>query len=267
MDHAVNTRSAAPRPPAAVFDAPQVRGLRDEVMLAIERAILLGSLAPGQRLVEADIARQMGVSKAPVREALRCLEQLGLVVSHPRRGTFVTRLTATLASEAFSLRTLLETYAVRLIAPTITDSHLQQLATLLELDGTLPIDRGVVVDRDLAFHDLLFEIGGHRLLQQAWRNLRQQIRLLLTVTGILHASAEPGKPGNPPLTLAGVHAPILEALQHHDPDQAAAAIAHHLAMGERLLVQKLADGPGTPYVRPDLFVHRPARAPDELTAP
>src|SRR5437867_3099514 len=66
--------------PAQVFDAPRSKVLRDDVVLAIERAVLRGDVAPGQRLLENEIARQMGISKAPVREALRRLEQLGLVV-------------------------------------------------------------------------------------------------------------------------------------------------------------------------------------------
>src|SRR3712207_4941821 len=114
-------------PMGHVLGPPRANVLRQEVSLAIEKAIFLGTIAPGQRLVESDIATQMGISKAPVREALRSLEQLGLVVNRPRRGTFVTPLTATLAGEAFSLRTLLETYAGRLAVNNVEEVHLVRM--------------------------------------------------------------------------------------------------------------------------------------------
>lgn len=95
----------------SAFDLARAPGLRDEVVVAIEKAVLVGSVEPGQRLVESEIARQMGISKAPVREALRELERLGLVVSYPRRGTFVAELTPTVASETYSLRAVIESYA------------------------------------------------------------------------------------------------------------------------------------------------------------
>ena len=138
-----------------VFDAPNVRVLSEEVTLAIEKAIFLGAVTPGQRLVESEIARQMGVSKAPVREALRNLETLGLVVSSPRRGTFVTSLSATLASEAFSFRTLIECYAVRLAVPKLVDGHLRAMAELDRASDASSDDYPMQIEYDLRVHDLL----------------------------------------------------------------------------------------------------------------
>jgi len=196
----------------------------------------------------------MGISKAPVREALRSLEQLGLVVNRPRRGTFVTAPTATLAGEAFSLRALLETYAGRLAVRSVQESHLARMRRYLEHAAEVWDDYPQRVDFDLKMHDVLFELSGHRLLQQAWGNLRSQIQLLLTVSGILReAEHGPGRPNS----MVTVHEPIMTALRDHDPDRLEAAIVAHLAEGERRLRQKL-DPEGTEaYVQQEIFVRRP----------
>jgi DNA-binding GntR family transcriptional regulator len=246
------------RPAGQVFAPPRAGVLRQEVTLAIEKAILLGAVAPGQRLVEADVASQMGISKAPVREAFRSLEQLGLVVNRPRRGTFVTAPTATLAGEAFSLRTLLETYAARLAVHSVQESHLARMRRYLEHAADVWDDYPQRIEYDLKMHDVLFELSGHRLLQQAWGNLRSQIQLLLTVSGILR-SKEHGR--GQPRSMVTVHEPIMAALRDRDADRLEAAIVAHLAEGERRLRQKL-DPHGTdPYVQLDNFARRPDLAP------
>jgi DNA-binding GntR family transcriptional regulator len=241
-----------------VFAPPRAGVLRQEVTLAIEQAILLGSVAPGQRLVEADVAAQMGISKAPVREAFRSLEQLGLVVNRPRRGTFVTAPTATLAGEAFSLRTLLETYAGRLAVHSVQESHLARMRRYLEHAADVWDDYPARIEYDLKMHDVLFELSGHRLLQQAWGNLRSQIQLLLIVSGILR-SQEHGR--GQPQSMVTVHEPIMAALAERDADRLEAAIVAHLAEGERRLRQKL-DPQGTDaYVQLNNFARRPELAP------
>ena len=236
-----------------IFDTPHVRVLSEEVTLAIEKAIFLGSVTPGQRLVESEIARQMGISKAPVREALRNLETLGLVVSHPRRGTFVTSLSATLASEAFSLRALLECYALRLAVGKLTDEHFQRMAEEDRLSDASYNDYAMQIEHDLRVHDQLFEVAGHRLLTGAWANLRSQIRLLLIVSGALRRN-DPEKPW--PKTVTQAHAPIVDALRARDAERAVDAMVAHLAEGERRLLAKLAPEIATPYVRKEVLVPR-----------
>jgi DNA-binding GntR family transcriptional regulator len=223
------------------FDVARTQGLRDEVVVAIERAVLVGSVTPGQRLVESEIARQMGISKAPVREALRELERLGLVVSYPRRGTFVAEITPAIASEAYSLRAVVESYAARLAVQHVTDLDLSHLEELLEQADAIGAERDDHVidlaELDLEFHDEIFRLSGHRQLQDVWVNLRARIRVLMVATGILRDTA---------LTLHGPrpyhrwHAPILDALRGRDADRAEAAVVAHLAVGERGIVTRLA---------------------------
>jgi DNA-binding GntR family transcriptional regulator len=228
--------------PGPIFEAPRSKVLRQEVVHAIERALLNGTLAPGQRLLETDIARQMGISKGPVREALRQLEQLGLVVSYPQRGTFVAEITPTVASQAFSLRTVLESYAARLAIARLEDSDLLRMEEIIGQADALPPEEGRLLKRadlDLAFHDEIYRLSGHRLLQEAWGNLRAKIRVLLVATGVLGV-ADP-QTGRPQAYSRG-HAPILQALRARDAAAAEAAIARHLADGERLLLERLESG-------------------------
>src|SRR5947209_19061185 len=84
------------------------QSLRAEVRERLRQAIMQGELKPGEQIVESRLARQLGISQAPVREALRELEQMGLVVNHMRRGTFVRELTAQDAWEMYTLRAQLE---------------------------------------------------------------------------------------------------------------------------------------------------------------
>src|SRR5512141_2804217 len=93
---------------SGAFEPLRSRGLRSVALLSIRRAIVNGVLRPGDRLMEADIAREMGISRGPVREALRQLEQEGLVISYPHRGTFVASLAADEASEIYVMRAVLE---------------------------------------------------------------------------------------------------------------------------------------------------------------
>ncbi len=217
--------------------------LSEQVVLALEEAILLGKLKPGQRIVEAEVAAQLGISNGPVREALRELENLGLVVCAPRRGTFVTEFTVQIAREVFSLRALLEVAALRLLLPNLTDDDVRRLEVAIERMGSSLKEPGRTTDLpeddDIQFHDLLFELSGHRLLQQAWLRLRSQARVLLVVTGTL-ANAATIPISRRIEDYRAVHKPILEAIQARDLDRAERAVIHHLAEGERHIVNRLA---------------------------
>jgi DNA-binding GntR family transcriptional regulator len=238
--------------------AARASGLRDEVVVAIERAVLVGSIAPGQRLVEAEIARQMGISKAPVREALRELERLGLVVSYPRRGTFVADITPTVASEAFSLRAVIEAYAGRLAVARCSEDDIVQMEQLLAEADAVPLDEQSVfhrVELDLAFHDQLYRLSGHKILQEAWANLRAKIRVLLVATGVLRVTYVGS---NEHVSYTRGHGPIVRALRARDPDCLDVAIVRHLAAGERMLLEHLNGDPCTLRVEAEAHAARPA---------
>jgi DNA-binding GntR family transcriptional regulator len=158
------------------------RTLSDDVATQLRRAILDGRLVPGQRIVERDIAEAMGTSRGPVRDALKSLENEGLVVRYPHRGTFVARLTLEDAEEIYSLRQALETLAVEYIIERATPD---QLGELDELVGAMErlIERGYTqyeaTDLDMEFHDSLYRISGHKRLMAAWEALKEQVRVFL----------------------------------------------------------------------------------------
>src|SRR4029077_10666689 len=108
------------QPMTLVLEAPPMREFRplsEEAYDVLRAAILSGRLAPGARLVEADIARQMAISRSPVREAVRKLEREGMVEYKPRRGTVVVGLSRDDVADAYQLRAHLEAYGARLAAP------------------------------------------------------------------------------------------------------------------------------------------------------
>lgn len=219
-----------------------VPALSEHIALAIEEAILLGKLKPGERIVEADVAAEMGTSNGPVREALYQLEDLGLVASIPRRGAFVTQLTSRLVGEVYSVRALLEVAALRLTVHRLRDSDVERFEDAITRgEQVRPGPNGAAwsaAECDLCFHDISFELCGHRLLQQSWQKLRGQARLLLVVTGALH-KASGDRPPTRNLGMRTVHVPIVEALRARDLDRAESALVHHLTEGERLILSRL----------------------------
>lgn len=225
------------------FDRVPLSGLSEQVTLALEEAILVGKLKPGERIVEADVAARLGVSNGPVREALHELENLGLVACIPRRGNFVTQFTAQVAREVFSLRALLEVAALRLVLAKRSEIDLGRLEKSMAMMDSSLREPGQSArhptDLDMQFHDILFELSGHHLLQQAWQRLRSQARVLLVVTGALRDSASIPSPRHG-LGLRAVHEPIFEAIQVGNVDEAERAMIYHLAEGERRIVSRLA---------------------------
>ena len=222
---------------------PPFPGLSEHIALALEEAILLGKLTSGERIVESEIAAEMGTSNGPVREALHELENLGLLASVPRRGTFVTRFTARLAREVFSLRAMLETTALRLVIPRLQDSDLARFDAAIEDMGRYPGGPSEspreLVDADLRFHDIFLDLSSHRLLQQDWQRLRVQARVLLVVTGALW-KAEARSAAERAAGMVEVHLPLVEAIRARDPRLAERRFVEHLANGERLIINRLA---------------------------
>jgi DNA-binding GntR family transcriptional regulator len=159
--------------------------LRREIEKAMQEAILHGVFKPGERLVESDIAENMGVSRAPVREVLSALEHEGLVVNIPRRGNFVVAFADKDIEEIYSLRLLLEVGAVKRAIPrfTVQDRDaLQQLVDELGEQALRRDDFDTLVTLDLRFHEFLFAKADHQRLMNAWRSLSMQTRLLIGIT-------------------------------------------------------------------------------------
>lgn len=163
-------------------DQPRLRKpsrlrLVDDVLHSLEDAILSGEAAPGSRLVEDAIAKQLSVSRTTVREALLMLERRGLVVSRPRGGTFVTRISRADALDLGYTRALLESYAVTVGFERITDVVLSQMDALIVDMGEcrLPNEVPRLLRIDIAFHRKLIECAEMPRLLELWSSLDGQI--------------------------------------------------------------------------------------------
>jgi DNA-binding GntR family transcriptional regulator len=146
----------------------------------LRNAILVGTLPPGERLVEEQLASRLGVSRAPVRDALRALEADGLVMAAGRRGKVVSTLSTRDAWEVYSLRSTLEAMGIRLAIGHRSESLLS------ELDGIVAEMRRASTEKDLAklsaldvrFHEAVCRASDHDRLLDAWHGMSNQIRLL-----------------------------------------------------------------------------------------
>jgi DNA-binding GntR family transcriptional regulator len=159
--------------------------LVESVAEAIRESILSGRFAPGDRLVEAELARELHVSRGPIREALGLLGKDGIVVHEPRRGKFVQALTPRLIDEVYSLRLLLEPFAAERVIEQLDDEGRGQLKAALAniAEAASAGDERLLAQADVAFHDLLYELADHDLLQRAWlENIAGKLRLVSNIT-------------------------------------------------------------------------------------
>jgi len=158
------------------------RSLVDAVCEKLREEIITGHLAPGEKLVEEVLARQMNTSRGPLRSAFLRLAHEGLVIIRQNRSVTVVRLTRRDVEEIHSLRLMLETMAVRRFC---SDGNAEDLAKLDGIEHVLldSVDHGGPlpenVKRDLSFHEALVGAGHHRRLLAAWQGMRSQIGLLI----------------------------------------------------------------------------------------
>jgi DNA-binding GntR family transcriptional regulator len=221
-----------------ILFAPAVkRALHNEVYDALRQAVISGALRRGQRVNEAEIARQMRISRAPVREAIRQLEHEGLLESVPRRGTFVVALSRDDVEEAYTLRANLEALAIRRALPRLTPEKLAILdsfadkmraaAAAADVDGFL--------DADIQFHRTIVEAAGWPRLRRIWESLHPQTLTLYTVNTLTDWA---------PVDHARRHDPLLAAIRTGNPDVAAAAIQEHI-LGVGAQVMRLSPAEST----------------------
>lgn len=151
--------------------------LRDVVFQTLRQAILRGELKPGERLMEIHLAQKLGVSRTPVREAIRMLELEGLVLMIPRKGAVVAEITITDLEDVLEVRMALEELAVKHACRRITQEQLAELRRrAAEFKHTLNgNDVGACAQADVEFHDLIYLATGNSRLVQILNNLREQM--------------------------------------------------------------------------------------------
>ncbi len=207
---------------------------------ALSTAIIERRLKPGERLIETDLAERFGVSKSPIREAFRLLEQEGLVASYPRRGVTVAEIDRRDIEELYAIRVFLCRLQVRLVAANATETQLKDLGEAFEA-MRVAVDRRSVkacFDANIAFHDRLGEIADNRKLTQILTMLgKQTLRfrfLSLTLPERLEQSLER-------------HASLLEALKLRDAEAAELAMTELIDSTKRVIVDRyLGEGDKAP---------------------
>jgi len=209
-----------------LLTAPANRTLSDLVAEQLRQAILDGRLQPGQRVVEDDIARAMQMSRGPVRDALRMLENECLVVRFPHRGSFVAWLTLQDAEEIYSLREALETLAVDYTIRYATDAQideLDQIVTQMLAQLKAGYTQLQATELDLEFHHALCRISGHSRVLTAWTALYGQVRLLL-LTHRIYQPLDFRERG------AAWHQDLVQALRKRDTALAHQVLHAHLTI-------------------------------------
>ncbi|MDP8922926.1 MAG: GntR family transcriptional regulator [Chloroflexota bacterium] len=200
------------------------RALSRRIVEQLKRVIIAGELRPGDRVLETDLAEQLGVSRGPVREAFRQLEQEGLLVSYPHRGTFVASVPEDEIEEVYALRAQIEVYAVRRVVarqPEEAARALQDIVDGME-EAARAGDLPALADRDLQFHDTLLALSGYQGLHRIWRSMDGLVRARTYAT--LGALDNPGFVAK----TARVHQPIVDAIRAGDADAAEQAVAGHI---------------------------------------
>ncbi len=151
--------------------------LRDVVFRTLRQAILRGELKPGERLLEIHLADKLGVSRTPIREAIRKLELENLVVMIPRKGAVVAEITEKSLRDVLEVRRALETLAVRLACEKITEKEIAELKMAAkEFEETLKKgDVTLYAEADVKFHDIIYRTTDNQRLIQLLYNLREQM--------------------------------------------------------------------------------------------
>ncbi len=201
--------------------------LSDTVKDRLLEAILDGRYPPGSRIVETRAAREFGTSQAPVREALRDLEALGVVEIAAFRGARVRRPSLDELLEAYVVRTELEALVVRLAVPRLTDGDLEELGGYMDaMDHAAEAgDTIAEAAADAGFHGCLVGIAANGTLSRVWGLLEPYSRTYISLA----------VPGADRRRIAGLHTPVLDALRSRDAVVAEAAIRHHFADAEKML--------------------------------
>jgi DNA-binding GntR family transcriptional regulator len=227
--------------------------LADQVKERLLEAILDGSYPPDSRIVETAVAKELGTSQAPVREALRGLEALGIVEITPFRGARVRRLEAKELLEAYVVRSAIEVLGARLAVARLTDVDVAALLAIGDRmqEAAKSGDGRAVAVIDASLHEAIMELSGNGTLLRVWRSLEPFSRTYITLAG----------PGSDPQWSADLHDPMLDAVQARDAEALVSAIERHFDEVRTWLAGHLPSTADEGPARSDVPEPRPAAQP------
>jgi DNA-binding GntR family transcriptional regulator len=183
--------------------------------------IVNGNIRQGDRINEAELARRLGISRNPIREAVNRLEERGLLIAIPRRGHFVRSFSRKDIDDLFSFRSALESFALRQGLPGMDDRDLDALAGLVdEMESAAAAgDEARLTALDVSFHRRICELSGNGHTLHAFTTIEGEVQMLIAFVDYgftsLHAAAAD-------------HWPVVEALRSRDPERAAGALQEHI---------------------------------------
>jgi DNA-binding GntR family transcriptional regulator len=204
--------------------------LREVVFDAVREAIIDGVLRPGERLMESQLAEQLGVSRTPVREAIRKLELEGFVVMIPRKGAYVAGISLKDIADVFEVRAALEALATVLAAERITEEELEELERILVRKAEIIEQQEIelFIESDKKFHEILYRASRNQRLIQILTNLQDEVHRFRSVS-----LASPGR-----MRVAlEEHRKVVEALADRDITRAEALAWEHIENAENSLME------------------------------
>ena len=208
----------------------QASSLTSAVQQALERMITLGELAPGDKLNEAALAERLGVSRGPVREAFRMLEEAGLLTLKKNRGVYVRQVPLDEALEIYELRAMMEAEVGALLASRASAEQIAALQTLLDsMEAAVAAsDAPLYFQLNVEFHETLVSFAGNKKMSLLYRRLTRELDLFrrrnLSQQALLSSSIEE-------------HRDVLAAIEARDPQRAAQTLRRHVLQSRERTAQ------------------------------
>ncbi len=220
---------------AIVYRNPNTESLSEGVARSIREAIILGRFKPGAKIVENQLAKRIGISRSPVREAFRILEQEGLVTLTPRKGAKVTQISLKEAKETYAIRANLESLAAKLAVSNLKDGKIKRMENLLEKMSfkTKKNDINGILKLNEKFHDILLKSNDNIKLDHLIHSLRVQIQRFRVASLSL--------PGRLKEVLSE-HRKIVEACKQRDASLIEEYVKEHITQAGNKLLKNLERG-------------------------
>jgi DNA-binding GntR family transcriptional regulator len=204
---------------AAVRPLADILSLRERIVAHLRQVIITGDLPPKSRLIEPELARQLNVSRTPLREAIRQLEVEGFITTVPRMGSFVSEITPQDVQELYALRTVIEGLAARQAAENPDPSKREILEAILTDLGRRTTDFRQYHEVSGKFHDIIVGLSGNRRLQGIYQSLAQHVSRMRTLSLAVR--------GRPEISLQG-HRRIAAAILRGRGAEAERAMRAHI---------------------------------------
>jgi DNA-binding GntR family transcriptional regulator len=214
----------------------KIESVVDNVKKYLEAAILKGQLAPGQQIKEQEVSSALGISRPPIREALKILEAEGLIIRKPNRGAFVSEITGKDIWEIYTLKVSLYELATRLAFHKISERTIKRWESIVQqMEACInkrPADLFKYQTLNESFHDVMFDLSGHERLKKIALTLHNQVKPFsfrsLGEEGHLKESFR-------------FHSEILEALKHRDEERAVRLTREHVFSGLEVARSRLGE--------------------------